>query len=85
MSNPSQRTPRSSSSGQLRSRAAPQGEAGTEQTLTLPRCEVIAGTDPQTAISTETLFGSRREILLSHEGTLYRLRITSKDKLILTK
>ena len=39
----------------------------------------------QTAISTETLFGSRREILLSHEGTLYRLRITSKDKLILTK
>ncbi|MDN5864546.1 MAG: hemin uptake protein HemP [Gammaproteobacteria bacterium] len=53
--------------------------------MTLPRCEVIAGTDPQTAISTETLFGSRREILLSHEGTLYRLRITSKDKLILTK
>lgn len=40
---------------------------------------------PQTAISTEALFGSKREVLLSHEGTLYRLRITSKDKLILTK
>lgn len=37
------------------------------------------------AIGTEALFGDRREILIQHGETIYRLRITSKDKLILTK
>jgi len=46
----------------------------------------LAGQGEQTVpITTETLFGLHREILITHDGTLYRLRITSKDKLILTK
>ncbi len=47
-----------------------------------------AGTAADTApevIGSRALFGARREILIRHEGTIYRLRITSKDKLILTK
>lgn len=31
------------------------------------------------------LFADAREIVLVHRGTEYRLRITSNDKLILTK
>jgi len=31
------------------------------------------------------LFGEKTEILIDHEGVEYRLRITSNDKLILTK
>lgn len=36
-------------------------------------------------IRTEELFGSRREIVIKHRETEYRLRITKTDKLILTK
>jgi hemin uptake protein HemP len=31
------------------------------------------------------LFGSGREILILHEGEIYRLRVTRNGKLILTK
>ncbi|WP_245307871.1 hemin uptake protein HemP [Hoeflea sp. IMCC20628] len=40
---------------------------------------------PAEAIASSTLFGSRREITISHEGSLYRLRITRQGKLILNK
>ncbi len=36
-------------------------------------------------MQSEQLFQGRREILVSHEGQLYRLRITRQSKLILTK
>jgi hemin uptake protein HemP len=36
-------------------------------------------------ISTEALFEGSREILISHNGETYRLRITAKGRLILTK
>ncbi|WP_244544809.1 hemin uptake protein HemP [Cohaesibacter marisflavi] len=36
-------------------------------------------------LDTERLFGNAREIHLSHRGEIYRLRITSQQKLILTK
>ena len=36
-------------------------------------------------LDTEKLFGKEREIHLSHRGEIYRLRITSQQKLILTK
>lgn len=36
-------------------------------------------------LDTEKLFGSAREINLSHRGEIYRLRITAQQKLILTK
>jgi len=36
-------------------------------------------------VASETLFGECREICIRHCGSEYRLRITSQDKLILTK
>lgn len=38
----------------------------------------------KTITSTE-LFGSLHEIVILHDGVAYRLRITSNNKLILTK
>ncbi len=35
--------------------------------------------------SSESLFVNRRELIIEHEGEEYRLRKTSKGKLILTK
>lgn len=39
---------------------------------------------PVRMTSTE-LFGAAREIVIEHAGSEYRLRVTSNDKLILTK
>ena len=39
---------------------------------------------PQT-LTTEVLFDGRDEIILLHNGSSYRLRITRQNKLILTK
>jgi hemin uptake protein HemP len=39
----------------------------------------------ETVISSETLFGTQREVLIRHSDDLYRLRITRTGKLILTK
>lgn len=36
-------------------------------------------------IDTRDLFGPARELMIHHEGALYRLRITRNQKLILTK
>lgn len=36
-------------------------------------------------VSTTKLFGKEHELLIEHEGELYRLRITKNNKLILTK
>ncbi len=36
-------------------------------------------------ISSQALFGSQREILITHSDDVYRLRITNNGKLILTK
>jgi hemin uptake protein HemP len=33
----------------------------------------------------EELFGKQREIMIQHAGSLYRLRLTHSNKLILTK
>jgi hemin uptake protein HemP len=40
---------------------------------------------PTAVVRTEDLFGSRREVIITHRGEEYRLRITKADKLILTK
>lgn len=37
------------------------------------------------AIPSSALFKDRREIAISHQGALYRLRITRQGKLILNK
>ncbi len=36
-------------------------------------------------VSTDKLFNGARELIIEHAGEEYRLRITSKGKLILTK
>ncbi|PKO91883.1 MAG: hemin uptake protein HemP [Betaproteobacteria bacterium HGW-Betaproteobacteria-1] len=35
--------------------------------------------------TSKTLFSGAREIIIEHAGVEYRLRLTSQDKLILTK
>jgi len=37
------------------------------------------------AYTSEVLFGDLHEIIISHAGEKYRLRITANNKLILTK
>lgn len=39
----------------------------------------------QRTITSSELFGDQREIVILHAGELYRLRITSNNKLIMTK
>lgn len=41
--------------------------------------------DSPPCITSELLFGSNRQLKIQHEGETYTLRITSRDKLILTK
>lgn len=36
-------------------------------------------------LTTEALFGEKKEIIILHKGESYRLRITRQEKLILTK
>jgi len=45
-----------------------------------------AAADPrERAVDSAALFAGRREIVIRHAGSEYRLRITRSDKLILTK
>lgn len=39
----------------------------------------------QRIISSEELFSHRQEIIIQHAGEQYRLRITSNNKLLMTK
>lgn len=40
---------------------------------------------PLSRLDSPTLFAGRRELVIVHNGQEYRLRITSQQKLILTK
>lgn len=40
---------------------------------------------PPRVIDIHDLLGERREVVIVHKGENYRLRITAKDRLILTK
>ena len=40
---------------------------------------------PPLVLSSEELFQGRRELMIEHGGEMYRLRITSRGRLILTK
>ena len=48
-----------------------------------PRIEARSASLP--CVPSDRLFGKAREILIEHAGSLYRLRVTSSNKLILTK
>ncbi|HTY69233.1 MAG TPA: hemin uptake protein HemP [Alphaproteobacteria bacterium] len=46
------------------------------------------GDGPETGprrLSLEAILGGRREVIIQHRGEDYRLRLTSNDKLLLTK
>lgn len=65
----------------------PDADALQTQTPFSIRCPAEAGqrTLPPGAIPTDFLFQGNQEILISHHGEHYRLRITKNGKLILTK
>jgi hemin uptake protein HemP len=43
-----------------------------------------ASTAPPRRVSSDTLLGSRKELVIVHDGREYRLRLTQNGKLILT-
>jgi hemin uptake protein HemP len=55
----------------------------TDQSVTPPLPERRAG--GLSRWSSTMLFAGAREIIIEHAGVEYRLRLTSQDKLILTK
>ncbi len=69
--------------------AQPEADADTMQTQPPPsiRAPAESGqrTFPSGIIQTDSLFQGSQEILISHNGEHYRLRITKNGKLILTK
>ena len=50
-----------------------------------PPCQAGATAAGSPRWQTEQLFGPRSEVEIEHRGAIYRLRITSLGKLILTK
>lgn len=44
-----------------------------------------AAPPPLPVLRSEQLFGGAQEVLIEHRGALYRLKLTSLGKLILTK
>lgn len=48
---------------------------------------VVVGADktPTPVVSSRELFGTQRTVLIEHQGQCYTLRLTRKNKLILTK
>jgi hemin uptake protein HemP len=48
-------------------------------------CGLSAPEAPARVVAVETILADRREAVLVHNGVRYRLRVTSNDKLILTK
>jgi hemin uptake protein HemP len=61
-------------------KAAGEPEAGTAKD---ERTNVMPSSGPRWSVS--ELMKGGREVVLEHDGQDYRLRITSKNKLILTK
>jgi len=50
-----------------------------------PRPAPQAVPAPQPVLRSEQLLGGAQEVLIEHRGALYRLKLTSLGKLILTK
>jgi hemin uptake protein HemP len=53
-----------------------------DQAITPPPCKHPPL--PQARVSSETLLGPRKELIIVHNGREYRLRLTQNGKLILT-
>lgn len=50
-----------------------------------PRGPVRSHDEPPKRVTAQDLFQGEREICIEHDGELYRLRITRRNKLILQK
>jgi len=50
-----------------------------------PACEAPAPQHPLRRLSSRDLVGNEGQVEIEHEGAVYRLRVTSLGKLILTK
>jgi hemin uptake protein HemP len=58
----------------------------TTQEESTSKPEVVArASEPELVIASQELLQGRREIYIDHEGQKYRLRVTSRGKLYLTK
>ena len=53
--------------------------------LPQPSAQPVCSSTPPLCLEAATLFASRREVLIDHDGECYRLRLTRQNKLILTK
>jgi hemin uptake protein HemP len=53
--------------------------------MTVPPVKRLVSSSPVRRIAIGDLLEGRREVVLLHDGTEYRLRLTSNGKLILTK
>ena len=53
--------------------------------LSLKRSGDAAPAAPVRSVSSQTLLAGGRELVIQHQGSEYRLRLTRNDKLILTK
>jgi hemin uptake protein HemP len=51
----------------------------------VPRPAPATTAPPQPVLRSEQLFGGAQEVLIEHRGSVYRLKLTSLGKLILTK
>jgi hemin uptake protein HemP len=65
----------------LSEKTEPGKESGSQSTSSGPRMISVAGHK----IDSRDLFIGTREVVIHHGGDVYRLRLTSQNKLILTK
>jgi hemin uptake protein HemP len=57
----------------------------TQEESTSKPEEPTSAIEPELVIASQNLLQGRREIYIDHEGQKYRLRVTSRGKLYLTK
>lgn len=65
--------------------AAPVNDPALRLTAATPRTATTLPLDPVETVRSEELFHGAHELHIAHGDSLYRLRITSLGKLILTK
>ena len=53
-------------------------------TLAKPRISTESAPSTPVKVTSETLLGARKELVITHQGREYRLRVTQNGKLILT-
>ena len=62
----------------------PPGDSGLADAHKASTAHEQSATGRQPRVSSRTLLGARRELIIEHQGREYRLRVTRNEKLILT-